>query len=342
MSENKSKLNELKNKMRELFSQPNNEQIILSDSSNAKKVMIANGINNKIANQIGLIFECSNIKTYLKMEKMSVIEANNCLNEIVSSTDLNRRVAKELLSVVLFAFGFQSVSDELDKLLVVEIRKNAKEFDLISPSQQDSNEVLKLIEQYVDKKDTVSLGEKSHELEQFVKEGDAYALFIKGKCYLYGIGTTADANQARRLLERSASKGFAKANSLLGDLEFENRNYTKAYDYYTGIGAVALSSENQNKLLAILDNKKINLKMYVGSTIIFALTIIFDLLMATGHLCPSGCTHYPSGIISILLTVAVFVLIVLTGIFKKYDSPRLFLLCNSLITSVFTFIALVI
>lgn len=342
MSENKSKLNELKNKMRELFSQPNNENLMLSDTSNAKKVMIANGINNKIANQIGLIFECSNIKTYLKMEKMSVIEANNCLNEIVSSTDLNRRVAKELLSVVLFAFGFQSVSDELDKLHVVEIRKNAKEFDLISPSQQDSNEVLKLIEQYVDKKDTVSLGEKSHELEQFVKEGDAYALFIKGKCYLYGIGTTADANQARRLLERSASKGFAKANSLLGDLEFENRNYTKAYDYYTGIGAVALSSENQNKLLAILDNKKINLKMYVGSIIIFALTIIFDLLMATGHLCPSGCTHYPSGIISILLTVAVFVLIVLTGIFKKYDSPRLFLLCNSLITSVFTFIALVI
>lgn len=342
MSENKSKLNELKNKMRELFSQPNNENLMLSDTSNAKKVMIANGINNKIANQIGLIFECSNIKTYLKMEKMSVIEANNCLNEIVSSTDLNRRVAKELLSVVLFAFGFQSVSDELDKLHVVEIRKNAKEFDLISPSQQDNNEVLKLIEQYVDKKDTVSLGEKSHELEQFVKEGDAYALFIKGKCYLYGIGTTADANQARRLLERSASKGFAKANSLLGDLEFENRNYTKAYDYYTGIGAVALSSENQNKLLAILDNKKINLKMYVGSIIIFALTIIFDLLMATGHLCPSGCTHYPSGIISILLTIAVFGLIVLTGIFKKYDSPRLFLLCNSLITSVFTFIALVI
>ena len=342
MSENKSKLNELKNKMRELFSQPNNENLMLSDTSNAKKVMIANGINNKIANQIGLIFECSNIKTYLKMEKMSVIEANNCLNEIVSSTDLNRRVAKELLSVVLFAFGFQSVSDELDKLHVVEIRKNAKEFDLISPSQQDNNEVLKLIEQYVDKKDTVSLGEKSHELEQFVKEGDAYALFIKGKCYLYGIGTTADANQARRLLERSASKGFAKANSLLGDLEFENRNYTKAYDYYTGIGAVALSSENQNKLLAILDNKKINLKMYVCSIIIFALTIIFDLLMATGHLCPSGCTHYPSGIISILLTIAVFGLIVLTGIFKKYDSPRLFLLCNSLITSVFTFIALVI
>lgn len=332
---------QIKETLKSLLSDYDKNTLIKNPVSMRTK-LIESGIPSRDALMICYIFDCSYIDRYLKKEELSIVEVNNCLEQIVIYSNINRVEAKRILSIILYVYGFNAVVDEFDRIQVSQISKKVKDFDLIKPQFENSSHELEIIEMYVDKNDTVSLGEKSHELEQFVKEGDAYALFIKGKCYLYGIGTTADANQARCLLERSASKGFAEANSLLGDLEFENRNYTKAYDYYTGIGAVALSSENQNKLLAILDNKKINLKMYVGSIIIFALTIIFDLLMATGHFCPSGCTHYPSGIIFIFLTVAVFVLIVLTGIFKKYDSPRLFLLCNSLITSVFTFIALVI
>lgn len=342
MLENKSKFNELKDKMKEIFFQTNNTDMLFTNLENAKQVMISNGIDNKTANQICLIFECSNVKTYLSMDNITVIDANNCLNQVVSNTDLNKYTVKKLLSVIFYAFGFQAVSDEFDKSEIIQIKKSIKEFDLINPNQTDSKEILDRIDQYVEKGDTVELAHNAHVLENLVKNGDAYALYIKGKCLLKGIGTTADIKQAEIYLKRSSSKGFAKANSLLADIEYEKENYTLAYQYYTEIGTVALSEENQKRVIAILKNKKLNIRTFIGFLIVIVLIVIFNVLMATGSFCPSGCTHYPSGIISIIASIAILILMIFNMIFQKYDSPRLLVLLNAITTSVFAFFALVI
>lgn len=310
--------------------------------SSMRTKLIETGIPYRDALMICYIFDCSYIDRYLKKEELSIVEVNNCLEQIVIHSNINRVEAKRILSIILYIYGFNAVAEEFDKIQVSQISKKVKDFDLIKPQFEDNNHELEIIERCVDKEDVASLEKTAHVLEQCVMEGDAYALFIKGKCYLYGIGTIVDKSQARKLLERSAQKGFAMANSLLGDLEYESENYTKAYNYYTGIGAVALSNEKQNRVLAIINNKKTNKKMYVGSIIIFVLTILFNILMAKGYFCPSACTHYPSGIISIILTTVINVLIGVMGFLRKYDSPRKLLLYNVIIVSLFSFISLVI
>ncbi len=310
--------------------------------SSMRTKLIESGIPYRDALMICYIFDCSYIDRYLKKEELSIVEVNNCLEQIVIHSCINRVEAKRILSIILCVYGFTAVAEEFDRIQVSQISKKIKDFDLIKPQFEDSNDELEIINGYVNNEDVANLKKSSHVLEQCVLEGNAYALYIKGKCYLYGIGTTVDKSQARKLLERSAQKGFSMANSLLGDLEYENENYTKAYNYYTGIGAVALSNEKQNRVLEIINNKKTNNKMYVGSIIIFVLTVLFNILMAMGYFCPSGCTHYPSGIISIIFTTVINVLIGIMGFLRKYDSPRKLLLCNVIIVSLFSFIALVI
>ena len=340
MDASKINVDTIKSQLKEIVSKDNG--LLFESPADVKKILVSNNIDKKTASQISMIFECSHVINYIKKDTLSLIDVNNCLNDIIDSTGLNAIVCKDLLSAILYAYGLQPITEEFDKSHITELKRTGQDLELINPVSKSYEAELEIIDQYVENQHTTGLNEKAHILEQALRDGDAYALYIKGKCYLNGVGTAKDPARAKELLSKSSAKGFAKANTLLGDIALKNYSYTEAYNYYTGLGAVALSPERQKNLSSILRNKKINRKMLVGSGIILALTILFNLLLMTGVFCASGCTHYPSGVISILLSLAVFAIIVFYYIHKRYDSPRWFLLLGNALTAIFTFIALVI
>ncbi len=326
---------------------------IIRDSERLRVALRGIGIDSRVVNKLIYVIESGSLKNYLEKDKITLIEVNNIIIDVESKSGLKKSVVKEFLSIILYALGYQALSDELNSIQIVNTKSNMN-----TDSSFDTNtyeDELKRIEKAVDNtiryKDSSTEGGSDNEntikyysqiLKKLVGQGNPEALYLTGKCYYYGIATEKNLNEAKKYFSKSADLGYSQASAFLGDIYFNDCKYTDAYNYYTDLGAVALSNERKNNLSAILNYKKRNIALLAGSVVFLILVFTFNVLMMTGVFCPSGCTHYPSGIISMILSVLVFVLIVLKSIFKKYDTPKLLLTLMTVLSCIFTFIALVI
>ena len=69
------------------------------------------------------------------------------------------------------------------------------------------------------------------------ESGDPSGMVNLGKCYLYGIGTTENPNEATRWFDKAAQQGYVEAICLIGDSYFYGlgnpKNHEIAFDYYS-------------------------------------------------------------------------------------------------------------
>lgn len=318
----------------------------------------------RIYYQLMMVLELSNVTYFLSNnDSLSSIDINNCVVNAEKTCGLSRGTAQDLLSVIFYGFNYGDICAEIFRQQPAGALKiSLKSFEQskvpghvygLDSYNNDLYQLQRIIDTAVGKKDNISekfsvnekdetiIKEKSEMLGFLCNQGHPKALLIKGELYLYGIGTEKSLSSAYNYLKKAADNGSSTANTLLGDYYFEKNYYSKAYEHYSDIGAVANRPQQKERLAAIIDNKKYHLLWFVFNTLSFIVSIIYSVLLLSGTFCPSGCKHYVTGIILIIFSLALLALSFLSFIKEKYDARKIFLFANCIMICICSFFAIV-
>lgn len=335
------------------------------DVFKSELLKIKNAQSKNTFHQIFIILELSNVFNYLDNDSISSIDINNCIINIENTCGFSRGKAQELLSIILYAFDYGDLTPETVLTAPVGTKRiSSKYASQNHPSGQvygldnynnDLYQLQRIIDAAVYKNNASDAGEytisdnqqsiiqdKSELLGFLCSQGHPKALLIKGELYLYGMATEKNSKKAYEYLARAANAGSSKANTLLGDYYYRNSlSYTKAYSHYSDIGAVASLPQQKDNLAAIINNKKYHLIWFCFSILVFVVSIIFSVLLLSGAFCPSGCKHYVTGIILMVLSAGLFGLSVFSFIKEKYDSRKIFFFVTCILMCICSFFAIV-
>lgn len=113
-------------------------------------------------------------------------------------------------------------------------------------------------------------------IEPLVEMGIPLAKHYMGYCLLHGSDDASTQNTGITLLSEAAAAGNTQAMAELGDYYYclGTGSWTQAYECYTGLGALALSSERQTNILTILNRKSANSKTLILSAGMLALMLL--------------------------------------------------------------------
>lgn len=156
-------------------------------------------------------------------------------------------------------------------------------------------------------------------LQPLVAAGIPKAKFYLGYCLLNGIQFEADNVRAISLLQEAADAGDTQAAATLGDYYYDNgvSDWSKAYEYYTGFGSLALSKKRKDAIVNIVNQKKFN-RIMIGLSIALFIAIVASLILAPGA--PLYAAHRITGCIFTLLSFAILIMAILHHRIKPYDT----------------------
>lgn len=125
-----------------------------------------------------------------------------------------------------------------------------------------------------------------------------------------------------RLLHSAAQEGDADACAALGDYYYRKGgadNWSKAYQYYTGYGAIALTPQRKSAVVEILNHRVRNRRILIACGVFF-LFMLMVLFAAPG----AGLygPHPVWGILCLLAEAGIMTLAVLHFRKKPYDFLR--------------------
>jgi hypothetical protein len=255
---------------------------------------------------LGLILTCGNIQNILfhNNHDVSMKDINNMIICIKARTGLCKTKVIELLTILLQALD-----------LTVPISE-------ILPEKEDTSHTKKilLLDYHNFENDLIqlNLAIKNDKIEELLpllprlnllaKAGVPDAMYLKGLCYLRGIGTVKDEKHAIKYLIAAANDGCGEAGALLGDIYYnaDDRNYNLAYDYYTSLGAVSLSDERQNNIKAILTSDSMNIKTMFFNAIFIIYIFSFNVMLFNGTFSAAGALHHFWPVFSDILVCLIY------------------------------------
>jgi len=156
-------------------------------------------------------------------------------------------------------------------------------------------------------------------LEPLVNIGIPKAKYYLGYCLLHGLQLEPNEARGVALLQEAADAGDSEAASALGDYHFAqggSTHWSKAYDYYTGFGAAALTNTRRKAIASILNHKAYN-KKFLALCI-----VLFLALVATVIWTPASTLFAPRffwGWFAVVIQLALLVLQILHYRVKPYD-----------------------
>lgn len=282
------------------------------------------GVESKDAAIISLIFGNTNISAYLNREELSEVEVNNIFTAICKNCGLSPLTSQFYLNAILKGFGFHAVVDYQTNQSKLEKNCNQGGFQYDLTGTKYAEE-LKKIEAAIDNKNEYffSLQENTVLFSKMLSEHNAYALFLFGRCCIEGIGTVKDDEKAFQYISEAANAGLPEANAYLGGLYFKKKKFTKAFEHYTAIGAVALSPDRKENLSAILSFEKPRKKTFVLSLVISVLNVLYFLFMMLhgfSSVNSGGASSVVLPVIGIILTVIMTCLLLLFHKQAEFDS----------------------
>lgn len=314
---------------------------ILKSSDAVSEGLKNKNISSNIIMQMILFLNASNISNYYTQTEngITMIDVNNIIICACEETGLTKKRIKYLLTAVLYALGmptdiqFANIPSETG---ITEVSKC-----IVSPATYA--EKLADIQKAIQSKDEKKISNLSTDLDAFVKAGIPEAMYLKGVCHMNGIGTETDMKVAYNYFAAAANMGHAEANAALGDYyaSEENRNYTKSYEYYTQLGAVALSDERKDNLKTIIANVEQNVKQLVLSGILLVILLIFNMRMGSGMFEASGQAHWVIAVISDIILCGIYGLSIFQFKTLKYDEIKWATTVMIIVFTITTFIALV-
>lgn len=237
-----------------------------------------NKVNKKELYQLVLILKCGNISDFIERNetKITSVEINNIIIGCVRDTGLSRETVKTHLYDILFSLG---IDCEYEKFFIPSEASDDIEYTETSfiSTGHISNELSR-----ADKFINNGVQDKAFEIYiKLAKSGSAAAMYNLGMCYFDGIGTEKSEEKGLKWIEAAAANGDARAKIKLGDYYYFNdnivkRNFSKAYELYSGIGVLTVNPKIKNNIVNILNQKKIN---FIVLTLGAILTLIMWLFL---------------------------------------------------------------
>lgn len=277
-----------------------------SDGPKTAELLIRHGVTHMLALQTALLLETDNMRSYLTRisTNITMIDINTTVTCAERDTGLKRAAIKDILTAVLFGLNLPNTLARIPVLgkAGVESRDTA----LLPPHRYLRK--LQNIKDAVENQNTEAFVQLAPQLDLLGKAGIPEALYWKGICYLKGFAVEKDEAQAYRLIAAAAEGGYAGANAALGDYYFgaAHPDFTKAYQYYTGIGAVALSHERRDNLKTILEEKPLNQKLLFLNTVLLALCLVFNWMLGSGSFSADAGSHWFWAAFSGLLGLGIY------------------------------------
>ena len=315
---------------------------ILKSSDNITKELKSKKFPTNTVMQMTLFLKASNISNYYKQTKsgISMIDVNNIITCAYEETGLTKKKIKYLLTAVLYGLGLPT--DIQTATLPSETGIVSENISILS--EETYVEKFSEIQKAVQNKDDKKIHAISADFDMLVKAGIPEAIYLKGMCYINGIGTEENMETAYNYIASAANMGHAEANAVLGDYYYsskQNNNYTRAYEYYTHLGAVALSDERKDNLKTIMATVEQNIKQFILSGMLLVILLIFNSRLGTGIFDASGQSHWVMAIISDVLLCGIYGLSIYQFIKLKYNKTKWATIGLVIIFSITTFIALV-
>lgn len=243
---------------------------IFLDTSALTRAMSENGIDGAETHRVCLMTHVTGFRNLLNEDERT---AQNDLDRFIQNasreTGFNRETLLRLTGAIAFATGNtmnyearlqneKQLAPETVAVLAGAVCKNRLDAFGVKFDEAVKNPT------------SVTLNFEN--LEPLVNFGIPRAKYYLGYCLLYGIQQEQNEQWGLQLLQEAADDGDSEAAGALGDYHFEkggSDHWTKAYDYYTGFGSLALDDYRRSAIVNILNHKVYNKKILAMSIALF-------------------------------------------------------------------------
>ena len=318
---------------------------ILKNTEAFSKALLEKNVDEVVVMQLSLLLEAGNIRNYLTQVKsgISMIDVNNMITCAEDETGLTKKKIKLLLTAVLYGLSLPSA---IENVIIPQGNGEFGRADSAIISAEEYSASLEEVKQAIKNKNEGKLKELSTSFERLVKAGVPEAMYLKGMCYKEGIGTEVDVKHSLKYLMAAADAGHAEANAVMGDYYFDSptydfTDYTKAFNYYTQIGAVALSDDRKDNLRAIMASNKQNIIQLILTGVLLAILFVFNQQLGMGTFSTDMKTHWGWAITSDVLSTVVYGLSIFVYTQAKYNKTKWAATTMFIITAITTFFALI-
>lgn len=273
---------------------------IFFDPAGLAEAMRKAGAQQADIYRVCLMTQIPGLREFLTLDPRTVqLDLDRYIQNAVETSCLNRDTILQIVSAISFAMGITMnvreapeqdaahTTDAVAALAYAVCRENLSKF-------KESFEKAAF-------KKASSAALDFELIEPLVQYGIPKAKYYLGYCLLKGIQLEKNEARGLALLQEAADAGDSTAAAALGDYYFAKGggdNWTKAYEYYTGYGAAALSKSRRNAVMSILNHKLYNRKIlslcvvlffaFVAAVILAPATALFAAYPFLGWLCAAA------------------------------------------------------
>ena len=241
---------------------------ILYDRRELHNLMIKNGASEPEALCTCLMTEVTGFSQLLTCDARALqVDLERYIQNAIVETGLTREKILKLTADIVTSVGISGEcfpAQKGEKLESVGKLPIGMPFLGIESTLQAFNQEFKrALKKKADKIEEEILGLDYRGLEPLVEMGIPQAKFFVGFCMLASGEITDSFVKGLKLLHEAAEVGNSDAAGALGDYYFQKggtADWNKAYEFYTGYGAVALTGERRKRVTAILNQKVYNKK----------------------------------------------------------------------------------
>lgn len=253
---------------------------ILFDTARLADTLRESGITEAEIHRVCLMSQVSGFREVLNRDPRTVqLDLDRYIKNATEETGLNRDTILRITSAIAFVAG---ISMNCHAEQIKENRHTADNVIILAQAacQEKLAAFRAAFEKVVFKNSTYTVLDFKM-LEPFVNYGIPKAKYYLGYCLLKGIQVEENEIRGLELLQEAADAGDSEAASALGDYYFAkggSDNWTKAYAFYTGYGAAALTRSQKEAVVSILNHKRYNRKLLILCAVFFAAliaTVIF-------------------------------------------------------------------
>lgn len=237
-------------------------------------------------------------------KKLLQTDLDRFVHNAVEETDLNRIAVLRFTEAIVGAAG-KAVRCSSQKQMEQAVLEEQAFILPVAFYEKELKNFQKSFEQCRRLGNFASLDLQS--IQPLVAAGLPRAKYYVGYCLLHGL--PEGHQQGIALLEQAAGAGDVEAAAELGDYYFKcgSGGWDSAYSYYTGFGALALTSPRKRAVLTILNQKQFNYRFLWLNSLLFLL-IAATVFFAPGKMIYSQ--HYVWGSVCAAGSLAVLLLAV--------------------------------
>ena len=289
---------------------------VYQDLEKVAEAMREYGADERQITKVRMMMQVSGFRELLEMdERIQQVDLQRYVQNALDETGFHAKQVIELTSAIVKSLGITAMRDY--RRMLNEGNETA---GYVIPLSLYETELKRFENKFQEKAPEKTDPAEITRIEVLAKAGIPRAKYYLGKILLSHDDFEKDAPLGLAYLEEAAADGDPLAAGALGDYYYalkDSDSWSRAYNYYTGFGSMALNSSRRQKIVNILNTANTNRKTIVGGVIMLLL------LLATVIIAPAQNLFEPYrgwGYVFLALDAVILAIAILHHRAKPYDS----------------------